>query len=298
MSTSQSLAAQPKPSRFALNQFCEDFDRPVAAHLIRDILPASGLAIISGREKSGKTFLALNMVLSIASGERFWQALPGRKIQDASRDGIIIYISAEGTAGFRMRKKAHALFKGWSPEMMKSVRFFDIQAAPNMRNPSDLRDLITEISRTGRKISAIVIDTLARTLCGNENDGQEVTEYINSCDHLSREFKTLVVLVHHLGKDNEKGLRGHSSLPAAVDVEIRVERHDDVRSVSVMTAKDIPEQAGIFHFLLKPIVVGKDSEGGDVVSCHVLSCEPPKEKQDDGKGKPFSSSRGGKNGPV
>lgn len=288
---------QPKPSRFALNQFCEDFDRPVAAHLIRDILPAGGLAVISGREKSGKTFLALNMVLSVASGDRFWQALPNRKIQDSSRDGIIVYISAEGTAGFRMRKKAHAQFRGWSSEKMKSIRFFDIQAAPNMRNQKDLSDLITEISKTGKKISAIVIDTLARTLCGNENDGKELTEYVNSCDLLSREFNTLVILVHHLGKDNEKGMRGHSSLPAAVDVEIRVERHDDVRSVSIMTAKDIAEQEGIFHFLLKPIVVGKDSEGGDVVSCHVLACEAPNEKQkNSSKGKPTNSNKKDGNG--
>lgn len=38
---------KPK-SRFALNAFDADFDKPVAAHLIKDILPATGLAVVSG----------------------------------------------------------------------------------------------------------------------------------------------------------------------------------------------------------------------------------------------------------
>lgn len=265
---------KPK-SRFALTAFAEDFDKPIAAHLIRNLLPSTGLAVVSGKEKSGKTFLALSMVLAVASGERFWQGLPDRKIREASRDGIVIYISAEGSSGFRMRKKAHALSKGWKEDELKNIRFYDIQAAPNLRNAQDLLELVESVKQPQKPINAIVIDTVARTLYGNENDGSDMSEYIASCDHLAKVCNTLVILVHHMGKDTEKGMRGHSVLPAAVDVEIKVQRVDDIRSASIQTAKDIPEAIDFFHFKLKPVAVGKDEDGGDVVSCHLLQCETP-----------------------
>lgn len=262
-------------SKFSLNSFSADFDKPVAAHLIRNLLPSTGLVVVSGKEKSGKTFLAMSMALSIAAGELFWQAMTSRKIGEASRDGVIIYISAEGQSGFRMRKKAHAFHKGWGPEKIKNIRFMDIQAAPNLRDRKTLNELILEIKKAGKKIVAIVVDTVARTLHGNENDGETMAEYVDSCDQLAREFNTLVMLVHHLGKDGEKGMRGHSSLPAAVDVEIRVERCNDVRTASVLLAKDFQEEVGFFNFKLKPVTVGKDEEGNDVTSCIVLPCEAP-----------------------
>ena len=42
----------------------------------------------------------------------------------------------------------------------------------------------------------------------------------------------LVVLVHHTGKDASKGLRGHSSLQAALDAAIEVRRDGDNRECS------------------------------------------------------------------
>lgn len=264
-----------KPSRFVLSQFAADFDQPVAAHLIRNTLPSTGLVVISGKEKSGKTFLAMSLVLSVASGERCWQAIPDRKISDNAKDGVVIYVSAEGQSGFRLRKKAHAAAKGWDAEKLKTIRFMDIQSAPNLRDKMILAELIAEIKKTGQKIVAIVIDTVARTLHGNENDGETMAEYVDACDFLVCEFNTLVMLVHHIGKDSDKGMRGHSSLPAAVNVEIRVERNGDVRSASIMLAKDFPEAIGFFHFKLEPVQIGQDVEGNTVTSCIVLPCEAP-----------------------
>lgn len=267
--------AKPKESHFMPRHFAADFDAPVAANLIRNTLPSTGIVVISGKEKSGKTFLAMSLVLSVASGECFWQAMPDRKISDNAKDGVIIYISAEGQAGFRLRKKAHAIAKGWNAEKLKTIRFMDIQAAPNVREKSTLLDLIAEVKKPGQKIIAIVIDTVARTMHGNENDGETMAEYIDACDFIVREFNTLVLLVHHIGKDGEKGMRGHSSLPAVVDVEIRVEKKKDIRSASILLAKDFPEADGFFHFKLKPIDVGHDVEGNAVTSCIVLPCEAP-----------------------
>ena len=258
-----------------LRKFSDDFEAPLTTHLIRNTLPKSGLVVISGKEKSGKTFLALSISLSLSSGEEYWQSQPDRKISVTKPDGVVIFISAEGHAGFRLRKMAYAIHQEWDAEKLASIRLLDIQAAPNIRNEKSLTELAAVIKKEGRSVVAIVIDTVARTIHGNENDGEVMSQYINACDFLIREFQTLVLLVHHIGKDSEKGMRGHSSLVGAVDVELRVEKFGEIRSVSIIRAKDFEECAGFFHFKLKPIVVGKDADGNEVSSCVVVPCSKP-----------------------
>jgi hypothetical protein len=261
-----------------LRKFSEDFDAPITSHLVRNTLPNSGLVVISGKEKSGKTFLALSLSLAISSGDPYWQSMPDRKISVEAPDGVVIYISAEGHAGFRLRKMAYAIHQGWDAEQLASIRLLDIQAAPNIRDKKALAELAAAIKKDGRSVVAIVIDTVARTIHGNENDGEVMSQYIDACDFLIHEFQTLVILVHHIGKDTEKGMRGHSSLVGAVDAELRVDKNGETRSVSIIRAKDIEECAGFFHFKLKPIVVGKDSDGNEVSSCVVVPCSKPSKR--------------------
>lgn len=47
-----------------------------------------------------------------------------------------------------------------------------------------------------------------------------------------------MLLVHHTGKDVAKGLRGHSSLLAAMDSAVEVTRSGDRREWKVAKAKD------------------------------------------------------------
>ena len=47
----------------------------------------------------------------------------------------------------------------------------------------------------------------------------------------------LVILCHHTGKVRSKGLRGHSSLHAALDGEIEVVRNEKVDSRSWISSK-------------------------------------------------------------
>lgn len=272
----------PARSRFSLTRFADDFNKPIAAHLIRNILPAKGLVLVTGKEKSGKTFLIMSLMMSIASDELYWAGRKEHKISDASKDGIVVYVSAEGHAGFRLRKMAYAKEKGWSEEKLKSIRFFDVQAAPNLRNKAELNELIDQIKLAGWKVICVVVDTLARTINGNENDGEVMSEYVNSCSKLSDELDTLVILAHHLNKSDDSDIRGSSVLPGAIDAEIRVVKEemkegqhwnvDNVRSASLRRCKDMAEAEKFYHFTIKPVLVGTDAEGNDVISCIAGQC--------------------------
>jgi putative DNA primase/helicase len=79
----------------------------------------------------------------------------------------------------------------------------------------------------------------------------------------------LVLLVHHTGKDTSKGLRGHSSLYAALDGAIEVSRPEVRREWSVAKSKD--DETGQVHpFRLEQVTVGVDDDGEDIMSCVVV----------------------------
>jgi hypothetical protein len=79
-----------------------------------------------------------------------------------------------------------------------------------------------------------------------------------------------VVLVHHTGKDVSKGLRGHSSLIAAVDGAVEVVRDRVNGSRKWLTGKVKEGADDVEHgFGLHVVVVGQNKRGKDVTSCVV-----------------------------
>jgi len=91
---------------------------------------------------------------------------------------------------------------------------------------------------------------------------------IQNAQRLAKENNSHVMLVHHTGKDASKGLRGHSSLIAALDVAIEVRRDGSGRSWSISKSKDDTD-GGVHHFELKKIILGADADGDQISSCVV-----------------------------
>ncbi|MGL5097478.1 MAG: AAA family ATPase, partial [Planctomycetia bacterium] len=90
----------------------------------------------------------------------------------------------------------------------------------------------------------IAVDTLARSFgSGNENDAKDMNAFVAACDHIASRLDAFVLVVHHAGKDTERGARGSSVLRAAADVEISVKRGlgDMSAIVRVTKQKDAEE---------------------------------------------------------
>jgi hypothetical protein len=81
-----------------------------------------------------------------------------------------------------------------------------------------------------------------------------------------------VFLVHHFGKDEARGPRGHSSLKAALDTEIEIAERVDVRVATFAKQRDLPAGAR-FAFRLRSVEIGVDSDGDPVTSCIVEPVE-------------------------
>ena len=226
--------------------------------IVKDILPAATLAVLFGESGSGKTFACYDLCAAVCRGVE-WN---GRRVTK----GRVLYVVAEGVAGFVNRIKAYCHQQGISPADVDMDVISDI--TPNLLEPAHITDLIKDI-RQRQPYDLIVMDTFAQVMPGaNENSGEDVGKALAECKRIHRHTGAMVLLVHHSGKDASKGARGWSGLRAAADVELEVLRSDELRSISVTKLKDGQDGAQI-GFKLHTVILGEDEDGDDITSCIV-----------------------------
>jgi hypothetical protein len=81
-----------------------------------------------------------------------------------------------------------------------------------------------------------------------------------------------VIAVHHTGKDEDRGSRGSTNLPAAVDTEIQFDRNNDLNMPVATVIKQRDGETGDkFAFTLQVEQLGLFDQYGDpVTSCVVI----------------------------
>jgi putative DNA primase/helicase len=221
---------------------------------IRNILPTTGLASIYGPSTSGKSFLALDMAAAIASGQSWF----GQRVRPAP----VVYVALEGEAGFRLRICAWETAHDCS---MPDQLFFLILQPFKLTDPID----VAELANVCPQGSVIIIDTLNRSApTANENESHDMGLILESSKRLQHLTNSLVILIHHTGKDESRGMRGHSSLIAAMDAAIEVSRLNEQREWTVAKSKDGQDGAS-FGFRLSIEELEYDEYGDVVTSCSI-----------------------------
>jgi hypothetical protein len=121
----------------------------------------------------------------------------------------------------------------------------------------------------GGDADVVFVDTLGRATPGaDENSPVDTSKTIDATAELQSFLGGLVVLVAHTGKDATKGLRGHSSLIAALDSSIEVSRSATQREWTAAKVKD--GRDGATHgFRLEDVDLGQDDDGEPITSCIV-----------------------------
>jgi len=251
-----SKSAAP-PMRYRVLNAADLMNTPPRGWLVRGVLPAHGIAAEYGPSGSGKSFLMLDMGASIAEGVPWF----GCRVTQAP----VTYVVLEGEYGFRQRVKAWQLHHGRN--LPAALRF--IMQPFDLRNTDDLAGLADAAIASGGANGLLVIDTLNRAASGaDENSSADMGELIDSCRVLQTKLGGTVLLVHHSGKDAAKGLRGHSSLHAALDAAIEVTRNDTMREWRIAKSKDGDDGAA-HAFRLETVEVGIDEDGETITSCIV-----------------------------
>jgi hypothetical protein len=236
--------------------------------IIKGFLPREGMGVVYGRPGCGKSFVVLDISLCIAAGVD-WRGLKTKCCP-------VSYIASEGGGAFANRVVS------WCGEYgvpcPPGFRFSTVML--NLRSDeTDALALIQDVQQNQSGCGLVIIDTLSRNIAGgNENAAEDMGAFVNLCDRISKELGCLVLIVHHTGKDEARGARGHSLLLGAVSTEIEITRKQGEPGAIKVTKQRDGTDGAEYGFVLKATTVGVD-EDGDIVTCAVaIETDAPKER--------------------
>lgn len=236
-----------------------------ANDFVQGLLLEKSSIVVYGASNSGKTFWVTDLCLHVAAALR-WN---DRRVEM----GGVIYCVLEGTLGFRNRVAA---WKAAQCLEDHALPFAAIPVGLNLRAPSDDAAALVDAVKAAAiemkmPVRLVVIDTLSRALAGgNENAPEDMGALVACMDQIREETNAAVLFVHHSGKDQAKGARGHSLLTAAIDTEIEVVVDETGGGSTATVVKQREMRKGdAFPFSLGVVTLGQNRHGEPVTTCVV-----------------------------
>jgi KaiC/GvpD/RAD55 family RecA-like ATPase len=249
--------SEPISQRFHLLTVAELLAAPAPKWTVHELIPERGIGVIFGATGSGKTFAALDLACAIVRGVD-WH---GRGVAR----GSAIYVATEGRLALRLGAylEHHAL----PAHALDRLRILESRISLLNGDAAELIEAIKVAALPDLRV--VIVDTLNRAMPGgNENASEDMGRMVDAAAAISEAAACTCIYVHHSGKDDAKGSRGHSSLKAATDFELSVRRDGDRRSIEVEKVRDAEDGYTLTGFELVPV-------GDSVVLC---ATEAPKER--------------------
>ena len=230
-------------------------------YLVKGLLANTGLAVIWGPPKCGKSFWAADLGMHIALGWNY----RGHKVQQAP----VVYIALEGRHGFPARVEAFRRHHG-----VDSAPFYLLTTSLDL--VAEYSELIAAIKAQLRENlpGVLFLDTLNRSLVGSESKDEDMARFLAAAEKVAQELNCAFVIVHHCGIDASRP-RGHTSLSGSVESQLKVERSNAGEViVTVELAKDFAEGTEIVS-RLERVELGADADSDPISSLVVLPVEGP-----------------------
>ena len=218
--------AQPQKTRLGILSLAEVLDQPEPKFIISGLLVKSSISLVTAKHRHFKSFIALDMALNIATGRNF------HGLQTMC--GPAVYVAAEGSAGIKKRAMAWLAYH----DIETPTNFHVLNAPLQITDPVTRQRFADEIKAI--KPAIIVLDTLARCTVGlDENSTGDMGQFADAIGALAQATAAHVMVIHHNNKLGD--YRGSSSLPAAVDTHLSLERKNDTVCITVEKQKDFEE---------------------------------------------------------
>jgi hypothetical protein len=233
---------------------------PAAAdEIVEGLLSRSSIAVLYGASGCGKTFLGVHLAGCIATERQFL----GR----GTRRQPVAYFAAE--AG----RSAGNRFLAWRNEFLSDVQPLElpvalVTCALDLRN--DLSIDADAMIATIRELEAGVamLDTFNAAFAGgDENSSADVGASVTSLRRVVDATGVSLVVVHHAGKVQANGMRGHSLFHAAADVVVEVTNTEGTIGAKVVKHRDAPLGDELFARLRRVDLGATDSWGRPMTSC-------------------------------
>ena len=233
---------------------------------VTDLL-AEGLTILAGKPKKGKSYLALDMSLSIAVGRQAFGKFP-------TEQAAVLYVSLEDGER-RLQRRLHAI-------------------QPNLRTPQGLDFLyafprlaegcLEALEAYTHTYQVIILDVLGRILPPQTpvrkslSEYQELTDALGPIQHLAQERRCAIILIDHLRKasadDAGDAILGSQGKFGVVDHALIYSRKGEEKdAVLQILSRDLDEEKfvlsltdGHLEFLGKGEVYELDTEQNRIIT--------------------------------
>jgi hypothetical protein len=238
-------------------------------YVVKGVFGRGHIIVFWGPPGSGKTFVAMDMACHIGAG------LPwhGRR----AKRGVVMYVAAESSRIYIENRIAAIRIE--RPELVDSDVLFvplALDLLHTQRGDVDrVIDAAAILARDEAEVCLVVIDTLAVTFGGgDENAPADMGLYVSNIQHIRDKTGAAVLVVHHTGKDEARGMRGHSSLLGALDAELAIEgKPGEDKLLRTGKVRDGDGYTDLFAFRLERVELGIDDDGDLVTTCVVAAAD-------------------------
>jgi KaiC/GvpD/RAD55 family RecA-like ATPase len=185
-------------------------------YLVKGFIGQRDVACVIGAPGVGKSVFAPDLAYAVAQGREFH----GRRV----KRGKVFYVAAEDHHGMQTRLTALLDRYGDAEDLTLVGGVSDLLNPDKNSMWSPHMRVLAEAVKA-EKPSMVVIDTLAMSFPGLEENNAEGMGRVMAVARKLTQWGAAVLLVHHDTKDGSNGLpRGHSLLNGALDVSLHLTR--------------------------------------------------------------------------
>ena len=185
--------------------------------LVTDFIHKGDVAVLYGPPSSGKSFLAIDLALSVALGLPWLGRYP-------VASGAVLYMAGEG--GPAIFKRVDAWMEAREVTDVPWVRFH-LKPLP-LRETEAVEAIEQALAAFdhqdgdfGLHPCLVVIDTLSQFFSGGDEVSPDMTQFVSNMRQIARNLDAAVLIVHHTNVGGERE-RGHTSLRCNVEVMFKV----------------------------------------------------------------------------
>lgn len=195
---------------------------PDKAWLVRHLWSHLAVGLISGHPKIGKSWLGLDLAVSVASGTDCLGAFPVE-----APGPVLVYLAEDSLPHVRERIASLCALRHLP---IDRIPLHVITAAClRLDDPGDRDRLTATVARLAPRL--LLLDPLVRLHSGDENDSRYIAQLLGFLRTLSRQHELAVAVVHHMSKKSSRhlgqSLRGSSDLWAWTDSACYLTRDRD-----------------------------------------------------------------------
>lgn len=193
---------------------------PQTQWLVEDLWTEQAVGILGGEPKCCKSFLALDVAVSVASGAACLRQFPVR-----CSGPVLLFPAEDSLAVVRQRLEDIAA----AAQVCFSSLPVQVITAPSLRLDTELdRQRLLQTVQEQRPV-LLILDPLIRLHRVDENDATQMAALLSYLRQLQRQFQLAVMLVHHARKDSQssrpgQALRGSSELHGWGDSNLYMRR--------------------------------------------------------------------------